>query len=239
MAEGMRVGRDKLFTVLREEGLLIRKKKRYSITTDSRHWMHQYPNLVKGVDLHRPEQVWVADITYVTLKDRFCYLHFITDAYSKKIMGHHLSKDLCASSTLVALQAALANRTSNEVLTHHSDRGLQYCSALYTNVLKQHNIAISMTQTGSPYDNAIAERINGILKDEFGLDDIFEDSKQLNTQTTQAIEMYNQQRPHYSNSMLTPNQMHQQRTLKPRLWHKKVTRTLRSPCDFLPSPLIY
>ena len=233
--EGIPLGRDRLFDVLREEGLLIVKKKRYSKTTNSKHWMHKYPDLVKGMDLCRPEQLWVADITYVALKDRFCYLHLITDAYSKKIMGYSLSKDLAASSTVKALHQALANRTNNKALMHHSDRGLQYCSSLYTKVLHTNNVAISMTQSGSPYDNAIAERVNGILKDEYGLDETFEDLQQLHKQVREAVNSYNQQRPHLSNHLLTPNQMHQQNTLKPKAWHKKTTRTFNGSCGFLPS----
>src|SRR5215204_3698090 len=183
----------------------------------------------------RPEQLWVADITYVALKDRFCYLHLITDAYSKKIMGYSLSKDLAASSTVKALHQALANRTNNKALMHHSDRGLQYCSSLYTKVLHTNNVAISMTQSGSPYDNAIAERVNGILKDEFGLDETFENLKEVNLQLCQSITIYNNHRPHMSNHLLTPNQMHQQNKLEPKAWHKKTTRTFNGSCGFLPS----
>jgi transposase InsO family protein len=236
--EGIPLGRDGLFDLLREEALLIVKKRRYTKTTNSKHWMHKYPDLTKDITLCRPEQLWVADITYVALKDRFCYLHLITDAYSKKIMGYSLSKDLAATSTVKALQEALAKRTSAKALMHHSDRGLQYCSALYTNILKSNDVAISMTESGSPYDNAIAERVNGILKDEYGLDETFEDLQQLNKQVKQAINSYNQQRPHYSNHMLTPNQMHQQNNLRPKAWHKKTTRTFESSCGFLPSRTI-
>lgn len=236
--EGIRLGRDRLFDILREERLLIVKKKRYSKTTDSKHWMHKYPDLVKGIDLHRPEQLWVADITYVALKERFCYLHLITDAYSKKIMGYSLSKDLAATSTVKALHQALGNRINNKALMHHSDRGLQYCSSLYTKVLQSNNVAISMTESGSPYDNAIAERVNGILKDEYGLDEIFEDLPQLSKQVNEAINSYNQQRPHLSNHLLTPNEMHHQNSLKPKAWHKKTTRTFEGSCGFLPSQII-
>jgi transposase InsO family protein len=236
--EGIPMGRDGLFDLLREEALLIVKKRRYTKTTNSKHWMHKYPDLAKHISLCRPEQLWVADITYLTLKDRFSYLHLITDAYSKKIMGYSLSKDLAATSTVQALQDALAKRTNTKALTHHSDRGLQYCSALYTNLLQSNDIAISMTENGSPYDNAIAERVNGILKDEYALDDTFEDLQQLCKQVKQAINSYNHQRPHYSNHMLTPNQMHQQNTLKPRPWRKKTTRTFESSCGFLPSHII-
>src|SRR5262249_605835 len=149
--------------LLREEGLLITKKKKYMKTTDSRHWMRKYPNLVKPFDLKRPEQLWVADITYLSTTDRYCYLHLITDAYSKLIVGYNVSETLASNETLKALQIALRNRKYQSSLIHHSDRGLQYCSAAYIKTLQQKGIAISMTEDGSPYDNAIAERVNGIL----------------------------------------------------------------------------
>lgn len=237
--EGLKIGRDALFDILRESGLLIVKKRRYTKTTDSKHWMRRYPNLIKQLQLLRPEQLWVADITYVATKDGFCYLHLITDAYSKKIMGYCVSKTMSAVCTEKALQMALSKRKYNDPLIHHSDRGLQYCSSLYIKVLKQHNILISMTEDGSPYDNAIAERINGTLKDEFGLDEVFEDLNQLEKQVQQSVKIYNNQRPHISNELLTPEQMHNQKQKKPKAWHKKTTRTFEGSCGFLPShPII-
>ena len=234
--DGICIGRDRLFDFLREEGLLIIKKKKYTKTTDSRHWMRKYPNRVKAIQLERPEQLWVADITYLSLCDRYCYLHLVTDAYSKRIMGYNVSKTLAATETLKALEMALKNRKYQNVLTHHSDRGLQYCSAGYVRMLQQESIAISMTEDGSPYDNAIAERVNGILKDEYGLDEIFEDDKELKLQVKQSIHSYNNRRPHESNHMLTPNEMHRQDRLKPKAWHKKSTKTMEDSCRFLPSP---
>lgn len=232
---GISIGRDRLFDLLREEGLLIVKKKKYTKTTDSKHWMHKYPNLVKELELKRPEQLWVADITYLIMPDRYYYLHLITDAYSKQIMGYYVSETLAANSTLRALQMALKNRKYDDKLIHHSDRGLQYCSAAYTKTLEQKGIAISMTEDGSPYDNAIAERVNGILKDEFSLDDMFESPQHLEVQVKQSISTYNYKRPHESNHLLTPHEMHQQNKLKPKAWHKKPTRTLEGSCEFLPS----
>jgi len=233
--ESISIGRDWLFDLLREEGLLIVKKKKYTKTTDSKHWMHKYPNLVKGFELKRPEQLWVADITYLSMSDQYCYLHLITDAYSKRIMGYYASKTLAATSTAQTLQMALKNRKYNDQLIHHSDRGLQYCSAAYVKILEHNGIAISMTEDGSPYDNAIAERVNGILKDEFSLDETFENQQQLELQVKQSIETYNFKRPHESNHLLTPYEMHQQNNLKPKTWHKKPTRTLEGSCGFLPS----
>lgn len=234
-AEGIAIGRDRLFTLLREKGMLIVKKKRYTKTTHSKHWMHKYPNLIKNIKLTRPEQVWVADITYVLIGKEFYYLHLITDAYSKQIMGCHLSDTLAATATVKALGMALKARKYNKALIHHSDRGLQYCSALYTNMLDKNNIAISMTEDGSPYDNAIAERVNGILKDEFGLDEMTENLSQAEKLVKQAVNIYNLYRPHLSNHYRTPEQMHKQHHLIPKAWHKKTTRTFKGSCGFLPS----
>jgi putative transposase len=206
--EKIPIGRDKLFQWVKESNLLVSRKKRYVKTTDSRHWMRRYPNLVKGVVPDHPEQHWVADITYITTRQGFSFLHLLTDAYSKKIMGYELCNDMLASSTLKALRMALANRQYNSLITHHSDRGLQYSSATYLEQLKSAGLHVSMTQDGSPYDNAVAERINGILKDEFGLDAVFDDFEQLKKQAKQSIETYNVKRPHLSCSFLTPQQMH-------------------------------
>jgi transposase InsO family protein len=225
--QGLKIGRDRLFDLLRQEDLLVVRKRKYVKTTDSRLWMRQYPDLVKTMRLQRPEQLWVADITYLATQQGHCYLHLITDAYSKKIMGYKLSKLLAASETLQALKAALSNRYyAQHPLIHHSDRGLQYCSKEYTTLLNQHNISISMTQTGSPYDNAVAERVNGILKQEFGMDDLFETFKQAQQQLDQSIILYNQLRPHLSNSYLTPEQMHRQNLLNVKKWNKKPPATL-------------
>lgn len=220
----LKVGRDKLFDLLRSEGLLITKRKKYTKTTNSRHWMKKYPNLIKNIQLHRPEQLWVADITYIDIQGKNNYLHLITDAYSKQIMGYELSENLEAKSTLKALRMALGNREyPKEPLLHHSDRGLQYCSVLYVGMLKKNNIQISMTENGDPYENAIAERMNGILKDEFGLGEKLESVKYATKQLVQSVESYNKLRPHLSCQMLTPEQMHQQQTLKIKKWNKKTS----------------
>lgn len=233
--EGIGMGRDALFTLLREEGLLVIKKKRYTKTTDSRHWMQKYPDLCRQIELSRPEQLWVADITYIALKESYGYLHLVTDAYSKKIMGYHLCETLAASASLKALQMALGKKTYTGHLVHHSDRGLQYCSTLYTKLLMHNDIAISMTQDGSPYDNAVAERVNGILKDEFGMGEVFENLKQAGKQLGEAMIIYNEQRPHMSNHLLTPEQMHRQNSMLPKTWRKKTTATPPSCCGSLPS----
>jgi putative transposase len=223
------IGRDALFKLLREEDLLVKRKRRFQKTTDSRHWMRKYPDLTAEVEVQRPGQLWVADITYLSLREGFCYLHLVSDAYSKKIIGYQVSKTLEACHSVEALKMALVQRRSKDPLIHHSDRGLQYCSSVYTGLLQQHHLQISMTQDGSPYDNAVAERINGILKDEFGLDEIFDDITQVQTEVKEAVAIYNKQRPHLANHYLTPEEMHHQNKLLPRKWKKKTTRTKKQP----------
>lgn len=223
-SEGIKYGRDKLFDLLGREGLLVKKRKRYTKTTNSQHWMRKYPNLIKDLIPSSPEQVWVADITYVLADRKFKYLHLITDAYSKQIMGYELCPDLEAGSTLKALKMALGRRQyPDRSLIHHSDRGLQYCSSLYTEVLKRHNIQISMTENSDPYENPIAERMNGILKDEFNLGDLPGELKDMKRAAGQSINVYNQLRPHLSCSMLTPVQMHAQEDVILKTWRKKAS----------------
>jgi len=214
------IGRDWLFRFLQQQGLLVRKKKKYMRTTDSGGWTRQYPDHVKNNKPCQPEQHWVADITYLATRKGYRFLHLLSDAYSKKIVGYKLSTDMSAASTLQALQAALAGRSYDRPIIHHSDRGLQYRSSVYTNLLKQSGMTISMTQDGSPYDNAVAERINGILKQEYGLGEQIRDDKTLAVTVKQAINSYNYQRPHLSCWMLTPHQMHQQSSLPLRTWKK-------------------
>lgn len=182
------------------------------------------------MDIIRPEQAWVSDITYIDTAKDFQYLHLVTDAYSKQIMGYHLSAGMSATDTAKALKMAIKNRRYPDMpLTHHSDRGLQYCSKLYTGLLNQYGINISMTEQSDPYENAVAERVNGILKDEFGLDGRFDDIEQLHKQVEQAVYLYNNQRPHLSNQMLTPKQMHQQQTLTIKKYNKKAPVNLNLP----------
>jgi len=221
-AYGIKYGRDKLFDLLGCEGLLITKRKQYTKTTNSQHWMRKYPSLVKDMVLVRPEQLWVADITYVSGDDGHNYLHLITDAYSKQIMVHELCPNLEASSTLRALKMAIANRQyPQHPLIHHSDRGLQYCSKLYTDILKENHIRISMTENGDPYENAVAERVNGILKDEFNLGELPGEMKDIRQQTKQSINIYNSLRPHMSCELLTPLQMHAQDKVKIKTWRNE------------------
>jgi len=219
--ETQKIGRDYLFSFMRERGLLVSKRKKYHITTNSKHWMRKYPNIIKDLKVTHPEQLWVADITYLQVLNKHYYLHLVTDAYSKKIVGYELSDNMLAATTLKALNKAISRRKYKTQLIHHSDRGLQYASSIYTQNLIDSDIKISMTEQSDPYENAIAERINGILKDEFRLDDVFESFELLEQQVTQAIALYNQLRPHLSIGMLTPNQAHKQQKIKLKRWKQK------------------
>lgn len=165
--KGIKVGRDALFDYLRAEHLLIKPRKNYTKTTQSKHWLRKYPNLLKEQQIVRAEQVFVSDITYIKSRERTHYLSLVTDAYSRKIMGYHLSDDMSAEHVVKALRMAVAQRKSNDKLIHHSDRGLQYCSDTYQKELRKNKIIPSMTDGYDCYQNALAERINGILKGEF------------------------------------------------------------------------
>lgn len=219
--EGIKIGRDRFLSVIREHNLLIKPKKRYISTTNSRHHFKVWSNLVENLVPERPEQIWVSDITYIRIKDGFAFLSLITDAYSRKIMGFHLSTSLKTSGSLRALQMAINNRQYDRPLIHHSDRGIQYCSFLYVKYLLNNQISISMTQDGSPYDNAIAERVNGILKTEFGLAKTFDDYHSVLEPLVNAVHAYNEYRPHMSINNLTPSKAHRKSGFLERKWKKK------------------
>ena len=220
-SQEIKMGRDVLFDFLRAEHLLILPKRSYIKTTNSKHWMKKYPNLLGGIQIYRPEQVWVSDITYIKTDQGYKYLSLVTDAYSKKIMGHQLSSNLSVEGPLKALIMAIRARKFKSHLIHHSDRGLQYCSADYIKCLTDNHINISMTQNGDPYENAIAERVNGILKYEFLLVDGFVDETVASKVIAQSINIYNRERPHLSWNMMTPEQAHKQNTMTLRKWNKK------------------
>lgn len=206
----LRIGRDYLFDVMERNDLKVRQKKRKKPqTTDSTHGFKRYPNLIKELEIHRPEQVWVVDITYLRVSARFIYLSLITDAYSRKIMGYCLLDNLSTEGPLRALLMAFSNRLYVELsLIHHSDQGVQYCSQEYINILKTHGVKISMTHRGSPHENAIAERINGILKHQYNLAKCFETFQQAEEAVQKAVESYNGRRPHDSLNGMTPQQVH-------------------------------
>lgn len=217
--QSIKMGRDALFDLLGSYQMLVSKRKRKHITTNSKHWFRKYPNLIKGIDPQGPNQIWVSDITYIKTPQGFLYLFLITDAYSKRIMGYRLGNSLEGSHAVNALQDALRNASKPIAgLIHHSDRGFQYCSKVYVDLLKQYSIQISMTEQGDPLENPIAERVNGILKDEY-LYCLVDDNKMLTVnELDQVIRKYNHQRPHLSCNMMTPEYAHMLRGKLKRRW---------------------
>lgn len=203
----IRIGRDVFYELLRVNGFLIRRKRNGPRTTFSNHRFKKYADLVKGYTVSRPNELWVSDITYIHLYNGFAYLSLVTDTYSRKIMGYHVSSALTAEGCIKALQMALNNRSGQAPLIHHSDRGVQYCSSEYVKLLNDNCCTISMTQSGDPRDNAIAERVNGILKQEL-LAKAYPEFNGAVTAVKHAIDIYNQLRPHSSVDMLTPEQAH-------------------------------
>ncbi|KAA8473422.1 transposase InsO family protein [Arcticibacter tournemirensis] len=208
---GIKIGRDQLFDLLRFHGLMIRRRKRIVRTTDSNHIFKRYPNLIKELVITGREQLWVSDITYIRTIQGFSYLSLITDAYSHKIVGYALHPTLEATGCLKALEMAISTwkHESPFYLIHHSDRGIQYCCAEYTETLQRFGVAISMTQSGSPYDNALAERVNGILKNEFFPKRIYQNHKDAQKHVSRIIAIYNESRPHGSIDYLSPAKVHE------------------------------
>ena len=216
------VGRDKMYSILRANHMLVSPVRSYHVTTNSHHRFRKHKNLVEGMDIVRPEQVWVSDITYIGGRDKHMYLALVTDAYSKKIVGYDLSESLNTEGALRALKMAQASRVyKDEPLIHHSDRGIQYCSDSYQDKLAKYGITTSMTESYDPYANAVAERINGILKQEFLLEEINLPLKDMKLVVRDAINTYNRVRPHYSCGYLTPCQMHDQREVKVKTYKKE------------------
>lgn len=199
------MGRDALFRLLSEHSLLIKKRKRkVPLTTFSDHWMRKYPNLIRAVVPVAPHKILVSDITYIVLeKGRFAYLSLVTDAYSRKVVGYCLGKSLSAASCIKALKMAISQLPAGARTIHHSDRGSQYCCHEYVSMLQANKMSISMTQSGDPLENAIAERVNGILKQEL-LEEKYYSFKQASEAMDIAISVYNNQRLHSSIDMLTP-----------------------------------
>jgi transposase InsO family protein len=206
---GIVIGRDAFFGLLSGHGLLIRKRRRKKpLTTFSNHWLRKHPNLIIGFIPLGPNQLWVADITYIDLEDGHAYLSLITDAYSRKIVGFYLSVELTAEGCIEALKMAFKNNPERNKLIHHSDRGVQYCSSKYVGLLNKNTVRISMTQSGDPKENAIAERVNGILKEEL-LEASYRNFKEAQEAIAKAVSVYNHFRPHGSIDMLTPAEAHQ------------------------------
>lgn len=207
-SHGIKMARDALLDLMREEHLLIRPKRRWARTTFSYHRFHKYPNQIKGFVPDGPNQLWASDITYVPVNGSFAYLSLITDAYSRKIVGYNLGKTLETISCEQALKMAVKdNPVRSEQMLHHSDRGIQYCSSAYVKLLGENHIGISMTESGDPLENALAERVNGILKGEL-LAEKYDHYDQAQSAVAKAVGLYNNKRLHSSIAMLTPQQAH-------------------------------
>jgi len=216
------VGRDKLFKILKANQLLIKPLKSYRITTDSHHRFRKHKNLVSSLIINRPEQVWVSDITYIGSRGNHRYLALVTDAYSKKIVGYDISNSLSANGSIRALSMAIkARKYKNDSLIHHSDRGVQYCCNEYQKLLTRNKIKCSMTEAYDPYENAVAERINRVLKEEFLLEQYDVNLKTMKKIIKETVSVYNNERPHMSCHMRTPQQMHQQRIIKMKTYKKE------------------
>jgi len=202
------IGRDKFFDILRKRGLLVKRRKKYVTTTDSWHRFHKYKNKLKQKLLTKANQAYVSDITYLRTREKFVYLFLQTDAYSRMITGWHLSDSLAIEGAIKALQMTIRQCPQTQGAIHHSDRGIQYCCKEYVKILKGHQMEISMTEENHCYENAIAERVNGILKEEFLLDETFADQASALKAVKEAIESYNTRRPHWSLNLCTPEQIH-------------------------------
>lgn len=203
----LKLGRDRFFNYLRSEHLLIRPKKNYTKTTYSNHWLHKHPNLLVNKKVRSPEEVFVSDITYLQSRQGTHYLSLVTDAYSRKIMGHKLSNDMSTLNVVQALRKAIKNKLTTKQTIHHSDRGLQYCSKLYQTELSTNNMLSSMTEGYDCYQNALAERMNGILKNEFLIYKC-NNEQELKKLVDESIRTYNHKRPHTSLNYRTPEDVH-------------------------------
>ena len=209
----IKLGRDKFFDVLRQNGLLVKPKRIRAKTTCSYHHFNKYKNLIEAASTERCNEIWVSDITYIWLKeqDKFCYLNLITDLHSRKIVGHCVYEDLSVKGSIIALQEALKQRKDKTLsLIHHSDRGVQYCCHAYVKLLQKNKVQISMTQSGDPLENAVAERINRTIKEEFTNDREmhFSSIRLAKTSIKNFVNFYNEKRPHRSVNWHTPNEAH-------------------------------
>jgi putative transposase len=216
----IKMGRDALFDLLAANGLLVKKRRRRYITTWSNHWLRKWPNLIRGIKATRINQVWVSDITYWKVAGKHLYISLITDAYSHKVVGYHLAETLESIETIQALKMAIKGLPQSliEPLIHHSDRGVQYCCDDYVKLLQDKNIQISMTENGDPLENAVAERMNGILKEEYLNHYKLDNKEQAAEQLHHAVKLYNEHRPHFSVGLLTPELVHSKNLPTEKLW---------------------
>jgi transposase InsO family protein len=215
----IKIGRDALFDLLATYRLLVRKTNTAVRTTNSYHRFHKYPNLIKGKRSRAVNQLWVSDITYCKTAAGFAYISFVTDDYSKKIVGYHAAETLEAVHSIKALKMALANNKNKiQGLIHHSDRGIQYCCDDYIKLLTANKIQISMTESGDPLENAVAERLNGIIKEEYLNHYPLNNIGELERRLSKAVQLYNTQRPHLSCNYLTPAIVHENKLAISRDW---------------------
>ena len=206
---GIVLGRDRFFSLLRREDLLVEPLPReWARTTCSTHDLPVFANLLKEVEISGPNQAWVGDVTYVRTEEGFIFLSLLTDKGSRKIMGYHCAENLAASGCVRALQMALANLPEGARPIHHSDRGTQYCSREYVGVLQERGLPISMTEKNHCAENALAERVNGILKGEYGLGGRLKNKAQARQAVAQAVQLYNHRRPHSALEYQTPEEAH-------------------------------
>lgn len=206
---GVKLGRDRLFAVLRTAGLLLAPlRPDYPCTTNAQHYLPVFQNQIKNRVLSQPNEVWVSDLTYVRTAEGFLYLALVTDKYSRKIVGYHCGETLAAAGCVRALEMALAGLAAGERPMHHSDRGVQYCCHEYVAVLAAHGLGISMTETDHCAENALAERMNGILKSEYGLGREFKGKAQAYAAVAQGVGLYNTRRPHAALDYQFPQDVH-------------------------------
>jgi transposase InsO family protein len=219
---GRGFGRDKFFDLLRYHDLLVKRRRKYAITTNSDHPFYKHKNRLAEVIISRPDEAWVSDITYLATRNGFVYLSLVTDVYSRKIVGWDVNVSLSVEGSVKAVNRAIRKCSGTENLIHHSDRGIQYCCHAYTSLLKNKGIRISMGEAGNCYDNAIAERVNGILKDEYLLDNEFASYDQAVQATREAIYLYNYERPHWSLGLKKPADVYQMCLRKSQMGQKVV-----------------
>jgi putative transposase len=233
----IKMGRDALFNLLAAHHLLVKRRIRRHITTWSKHWLRKWPNLIREIKLTGINQLWASDITYWKVAGHYLYISLITDAYSHKVVGYHLAETLESIETIKALQMALKGlpRSLTQPLIHHSDRGVQYCSESYVKLLQDNQVQISMTESRDPLENAVAERMNGILKEEYLKHDQPENKQQAKERLDQAVRLYNDQRPHLSIGLLTPELVHSKNLKTEKLWknyYHKNTKIVNPKQDY-------
>lgn len=207
--QGLKFGRDKLFELMRLYDLQIKPRRRYTQTTMSKHWLRKWPNIIKEKAVKQPDEVWVSDITYLKTQQGNCYLNMITDKFSRKIVGYAIAENMETENMIGALKMAINQKVNQTIKTiHHSDRGMQYCSKEYALMTAKNNIELSMTENGDPYENALAERMNRTIKEEFGMDRKMKSKEQVKKLVEESIFLYNQKRPHLALQMKTPDQVY-------------------------------